>query len=130
MTRIAVVDNDKLKDMALKQHIQSLCPVNRTGQECIRLVDGRLIIDELLSYGEKMNGWSQKEIFDKDLTKLTNKELWARVETFVDMQSRMYSYGTRIAVLDFQDFAFVEGNLNKILDEKYQKKKGQLTTKF
>jgi len=52
MKRIAVVDNKKLKDMQLKKHIQSLCPVNRAGTECIKIEkDGRLTIDEITCIG-------------------------------------------------------------------------------
>lgn len=52
MTRIAIVDNTKLRDMSQKRHIQNLCPVNRTGHECIRIeADGRLTIDESLCTG-------------------------------------------------------------------------------
>ena len=47
MKRIAVVDNEKLKDKQKKLHIQSLCPVNRGGVECIKIEkDGLLMIDE------------------------------------------------------------------------------------
>ena len=52
MTRIAIVDNEKLKDMHQKLYIQSICPVNRAGKECIKLEpDGRLTIDEHLCTG-------------------------------------------------------------------------------
>jgi len=51
MTRIAVVDNTKLKDMEEKKHIQSLCPVNRTGQECIYFQGSKLMIAEALCIG-------------------------------------------------------------------------------
>ncbi|MBI2651985.1 ribosome biogenesis/translation initiation ATPase RLI [Candidatus Woesearchaeota archaeon] len=52
MTRIAIVDNEKLKDMQQKLHIQSICPVNRTGKECIKIeADGKLSIDEHLCTG-------------------------------------------------------------------------------
>ncbi len=52
MTRIAIVDNEKLKDVQQKLYIQSLCPVNRTGKECIKVEqDGRLSIDERLCTG-------------------------------------------------------------------------------
>ncbi len=52
MTRIAIVDNEKLKDVQQKLYIQSICPVNRTGKECIKVeADGRLTIDELLCTG-------------------------------------------------------------------------------
>ena len=52
MKRIAVVDNKKLKDINLKRHIQSLCPVNRAGTECIKIEkDDRLTIDEITCIG-------------------------------------------------------------------------------
>jgi ATP-binding cassette, sub-family E, member 1 len=52
MKRIAVVDNEKLKDMQKKKHIQSLCPVNRRGVECIKIEkEGALTIDESTCIG-------------------------------------------------------------------------------
>jgi len=52
MKRIAVVDNEKLKDKQKKLYIQSLCPVNRRGVECIRVEkDGLLTIDEATCIG-------------------------------------------------------------------------------
>ena len=49
MRLIAVVDNEKLKDMQLKMHIVNICPVNRTGKECMKIEkDGRLTVDEAL----------------------------------------------------------------------------------
>lgn len=52
MTRIAIVDNEKLKDIQQKQYVQSLCPVNRTGKECIKIEqNGKLTIDEHLCTG-------------------------------------------------------------------------------
>ncbi|MEK6808819.1 MAG: ATP-binding cassette domain-containing protein, partial [Nanoarchaeota archaeon] len=52
MSRIAIVDNTKLKDIALKIHIKNLCPVNRAGKDCINVMnDGRLTIDESLCTG-------------------------------------------------------------------------------
>jgi len=52
MPRIAIVDNEKLKEMQLKLHIQSVCPVNRVGKECIKIeADGKLSIDENLCTG-------------------------------------------------------------------------------
>jgi ATP-binding cassette, sub-family E, member 1 len=49
--RIAVVDNTKLKDMEKKKHIQSLCPINRKGDECIYFRGEKLFIDEGLCIG-------------------------------------------------------------------------------
>jgi ATP-binding cassette subfamily E protein 1 len=52
MPRIAIVDNEKLKDMSLKKHILGVCPVNRMGQECIKIEeDNKLTIDEGLCTG-------------------------------------------------------------------------------
>ena len=51
MSRIAVVDNNKLKDMDKKRFIQSKCPVNRNEQECIYFDGNQLKIDENLCIG-------------------------------------------------------------------------------
>src|SRR3989338_5891849 len=52
MPRLAIVDNEKLKYMQQKLYIKSICPVNRTGKECIEVeADGRLTIDEHLCTG-------------------------------------------------------------------------------
>ncbi|MCB9358747.1 ribosome biogenesis/translation initiation ATPase RLI [Candidatus Woesearchaeota archaeon] len=51
MARIAVIDNTKLKDMELKKHIVSLCPVNRAGKECMFIKDSKLLINENLCIG-------------------------------------------------------------------------------
>lgn len=51
MPRLAIVDNQKLKDMQQKLYIQGICPVNRTGKECIKIIDGKLTIDEHLCTG-------------------------------------------------------------------------------
>ena len=52
MPRIAVVDPEKLRDKHQNLYIQSICPVNREGKECIRVdAKGRLSIDEKLCIG-------------------------------------------------------------------------------
>lgn len=51
MTRIAIVDNTKIKDIDRKKHVVSICPVNRSGKECITIKDNQLIIDENLCIG-------------------------------------------------------------------------------
>ncbi|MFT4303165.1 MAG: ribosome biogenesis/translation initiation ATPase RLI [Candidatus Woesearchaeota archaeon] len=51
MARIAVVDNTKLKDLELKKHIVSLCPVNRAGKECMYIEGEKLFINENLCIG-------------------------------------------------------------------------------
>lgn len=52
MKRIAVVENEKLKEMEKKKRAVNVCPVNRTGAECIKIQpDGKLFIDEMLCIG-------------------------------------------------------------------------------
>lgn len=76
------------------------------------------LIDKIDDLGLKMNQWSEKEIFKKDLSKLTNKELLTRLKKFIDLDSTLFAHGRILPILDFGDFSFVEGNLNKILKEK------------
>ena len=50
--RLAIVDNEKLKNLEDKKIIQSKCPVNKMGGECITLDEkDKLLIDEKLCTG-------------------------------------------------------------------------------
>ncbi|MFT4310935.1 MAG: ATP-binding cassette domain-containing protein [Candidatus Woesearchaeota archaeon] len=49
--RIAIVESKKIKDEQQKQHLIKICPVNKTGGECIYLDDGKLKIAENLCIG-------------------------------------------------------------------------------
>ena len=51
MKRIAVVDNEKLKGTTDIKYIQGLCPINRAGEECIKIEGSKLYIDEVLCIG-------------------------------------------------------------------------------
>lgn len=51
MSRIAVVNNEKLKDATLKKHIINLCPINKAGDECIYMEEDKLRIAENLCIG-------------------------------------------------------------------------------
>lgn len=49
MKLIVRIDNEKLRDIQLKKHIVKICPVNRTGKECMKIDEkGNLIADEKL----------------------------------------------------------------------------------
>lgn len=95
MKRIAVVDNDKLKDKQKNLHIQSLCPVNRSGVECISVAkDGFLSIDENTCIGcgisyDKLDkilklyveGNSKLDIIEKGFEKEKVEEIIRRVKS-------------------------------------------------
>lgn len=49
--RLAVIDNQKIKHIEEKKHIQSLCPVNRGGADCMYFEGEKLLIDEVLCIG-------------------------------------------------------------------------------
>lgn len=51
MPRLAVIDNTKIKHIEEKKHIQSLCPVNRGGADCMYFEGEKLLIDEILCIG-------------------------------------------------------------------------------
>ena len=51
MKRFAVINNEKLKEMSLKTHLQRLCPVNKTGVECMYFQGDKLLIDETTCIG-------------------------------------------------------------------------------
>jgi len=75
------------------------------------------LIDKTNKLGEEFNKWTKDSIINKDLTKLSGKELMELLEQFVDKQATIYAYGVAIPVLDFQNFSYVEGNLRKYLKE-------------
>lgn len=75
------------------------------------------LIDKSVEHGEKMNDWTENNIFNKDLVGLSGDELISLYKTFADMQENEYAYGTALPVLDYQNFSFIEGNLNRILKE-------------
>ncbi|MFH1442970.1 MAG: PEP-utilizing enzyme [Candidatus Micrarchaeota archaeon] len=83
-------------------------------------------LDELIENtnraGEEFNSWSEKNIHRADLGEAGNGELIALLDEFCERQSEMYAYGTAIPILDFQGFAFVEGNLEKFLKGKVTEK--------
>lgn len=51
MARLAVIENEKLRNLEEKKIIQSKCPVNRTGKECMYFEGEKLFIDEILCIG-------------------------------------------------------------------------------
>ncbi|MHB8830733.1 MAG: PEP-utilizing enzyme [Patescibacteria group bacterium] len=76
------------------------------------------LIDMANEHGEKMNKWTEENVYQRDLTKLTGQELIDLLNTFGEMQAKEYTYGTALPVLDYLGFSFVEGNLNQILKAK------------
>ena len=51
MSRLAIIDNQKIKHRSEKEYIQSLCPMNRTGSDCMYFEGEKLLIDEILCTG-------------------------------------------------------------------------------
>lgn len=51
MTRIAVVDNEKIPSESAKKHLVNICPINKKGDECIYIEDGKVKIAENLCIG-------------------------------------------------------------------------------
>ena len=79
----------------------------------------RELIDKTNELGEAFNSWSEREIFEQDLSQKNNQELIGLYSIFFEKQSRMYAYGITLPTLDLGDFAYIEGNLEKILKEKF-----------
>lgn len=80
------------------------------------------LIDKTNLFGEKFNGWSEKEIFNANLSTLKNSKLIYLLEQFSEKQASLYTYGVALPILDFNDFSFIEGNLNKYLKIKLSDK--------
>ncbi|PIT86216.1 MAG: hypothetical protein COU33_04400 [Candidatus Magasanikbacteria bacterium CG10_big_fil_rev_8_21_14_0_10_43_6] len=67
-----------------------------------------------------MNAWSEENIWNEDLKKLDGHELFARYEKVAEMESIEYAYGVALPYIDYQEFSFVEKNVENIL-KKYSK---------
>lgn len=71
---------------------------------------------------KKMNKWTEYNLLKADLKEESNKKLFALLNKFVEMQAAAYAGGTVLPILDFGDFSFIEGNLEKYLKEKVGEK--------
>lgn len=76
------------------------------------------LIDKTADWCEKLNDWTEKNIFNVDLSSQSGAELIKLYKTFIDKQGTAYAYGVALPILDFQEFSFIEGNLNKFLKSK------------
>ncbi|MFA5154885.1 MAG: PEP-utilizing enzyme [Patescibacteria group bacterium] len=76
------------------------------------------LIDKTLQWGEEFNRWTEIKIYQADLSRATNKQLLNLLLEFIDRQATGYAYGTALPTLDFQNFSFVESNLNRFLKAK------------
>lgn len=82
-------------------------------------------IDATTNKGDEMNEWTEKNLFERDLSVLSDTELFELEMAGLEKISTVYAYGTILPILDFQGFSFVEGNLEQILkkyvEAEYQK---------
>jgi phosphohistidine swiveling domain-containing protein len=76
------------------------------------------LIDSAIENGERMNAWSDANIFQADLTALSGPELVSLWRTVAEFQETEYAYGVTLPTLDFMGFSFVEGNLRRFLKER------------
>ena len=76
------------------------------------------LIDKFLDYGKTFTQWTEKEIMRKDVSKFTALLLFKIYKQFIEKQATLYALGVIIPILDFQNFSFVENNLEKFLKSK------------
>ncbi len=76
------------------------------------------LIDVTNSFGEEFNQWSEQNILKSNLRDRTPRQLIKLLYSFADRQAALDGYGFVIPILDFLDFAYVEGSLEKFLKKK------------
>ncbi len=76
------------------------------------------LIDATNKYGEDFNLWSEENIFNAELSQVSNVVLVSLLKEFVEKQSTLYAYGIILPTLDFASFSFVESNLERFLKTK------------
>lgn len=97
-----------------KAHIEF---TNRLNKDITLL---RRIIDKTNKLGEEMNKYTEL-IFKSKLGNKSPDELIGYINRFSEMQTRVYSYGTLLPLLDFIKFSFIETNLKGFLKSQTQK---------
>ena len=74
-------------------------------------------INMSLEFGEKLNAWTEKHIFERDLRNLSNQELTELFKSFVEKQEAENVYGQVLSFLDYH-FSFMESHLCSYLRSK------------
>lgn len=83
------------------------------------------LIDLADKHGQKMNHWTEASIYKADLTKLSEKKLIKLWQQFNELDSKEYTYGVALPILDFQGFSLVENAIKNFLQDKVPAKKYQ-----
>ena len=83
------------------------------------------LIDLADEYGQKMNRWTEENIFKADLTKLSDQKLIKLWQQFNELGSKEYTYGVALPILDFQGFSLVENAIKNFLQSQVSPKKYQ-----
>lgn len=83
------------------------------------------ILHETYRLGAEFNQWTEKNIFNAEVTKLSAQEISNLINQFVEKQSILYAFGVAIPILDFQEFAFIENTLKNFINNKIKDKNKQ-----
>lgn len=83
------------------------------------------LIGKTDSWCRNMNKWTEKHILKANLNKLNGKNLINLFKKFVELQTTSYALGVALPILDFGEFSFVEGNLEKYLKKNVSKNEYQ-----
>lgn len=78
------------------------------------------ILNTIENFGNEFNQWTEKSFVNANLKTLTNNQLFSLLEKFIKKQSYLYTKGTVFSILDYGEYKFVEGNLNKIFNQKIE----------
>src|SRR5262249_54043444 len=76
------------------------------------------LIERLVVKGERLNAWTEQNIFLRDLGDLPGYELISLLRTAIDMEEDVNAYGTALAIPDYRNFSFIDGHLKKFLTSK------------
>lgn len=83
------------------------------------------LIDKANRHGERLNAWTEKNVFAADLAKASNKKLLGLYERFTSLASLEYTYGVCLPLMDFQGFSLVENSIKKYLKSRLPEDKFQ-----
>lgn len=83
------------------------------------------VIEKLIVAGERLNAWTDKNIFSRDLGRVSANELVLLLRTAIDMEEDVNVYGTALSIPDYQSFSFIDDKLQGVLRAKAKPEKVQ-----
>lgn len=124
-TRLGVANRKKLQDYFIPADLwkKFQLSIHRRAEKDNNFI--REVEQKARQSVKKLNDFTEKEIFKKDLTKLTNNQLANIYQRFFKLGVPCYFYGNLVFTLEFGERAYFSGRLRKLLQARAKAKAGE-----